>query len=660
MFANRTRPCLLYQIKRCSAPCVGLIDARGLRARRRQRRALPARRAAGGAGGAAGADDGARRGAASSSRRPSCATRSARCRACCTSSRSRTTPARDARRRHPRGQGARRPGLRQPGDGARRPPPRRPRRTSRPTSRTRRRCSDVDDDGRRRRRAAASRCRCSRPSSPSTTSTAPLPPLAGDQPRRSTRRCSRRWRRSSGVQRRRVQHQPREQRRVWLEMASKGAELALARLLAEEGSQQARTRALVDALDLAVGRPRHASASSASTSATPPARRRRHRAWSSRTTRCRTREYRRYNIDGITPGDDYAAMRQVLMRRYAKLAERAGEPRARRARLPDLVLVDGGRGQVAVAREVFEELGLDLSLIVGVEKGEGRKVGLEELVFADGRAEGRSSARDSAALMLVAQIRDEAHRFAITGMRARRAKRAHRRQPARGHRRRRPEEARATAAALRRRARRGRGERGGPGHASTASRANWPRRSIVPCIECHAPAPVAGVAAGWPCCWPSPAAPASSGARRGAAPTPCRRRGARPAAAASRPALRRRAGGSTLPAPRDDAQLGRGAAAGGAAPGRGQPGHHLHRQGAGAAAGDPGARDRAERATAACAASRCCASRARPRTRCRSPSTRCAAPRRSATCRACRKPWKFAETFLFDDDRKFKPRTLDN
>ncbi|WP_290871508.1 excinuclease ABC subunit UvrC [Aquabacterium sp.] len=261
-----------------------------------------------------------------------------------------------------------------------------------------------------------------------------------------------------------VVHQPREQRRAWLEMAIKGADIALARLLSEEGSQQARTRALVEALNLDLdldareagladtpeGAEPEADAASGETpsdvvqdsgavpeggvSPAAPAARHdplaglriecfdiSHTAGEATQASCvvyeqhkmQSSQYRRYNITGITPGDDYAAMKQALERRYSATGTKA-------ARVPDIVLIDGGKGQVSMAREVFQALKIPLSIIVGVEKGEGRKVGLEELVFADGRPK-LALAPSSAALMLVAQIRDEAHRFAITGMRAKRA-----------------------------------------------------------------------------------------------------------------------------------------------------------------------------------------------------------------------------------------------
>lgn len=124
-------------------------------------------------------------------------------------------------------------------------------------------------------------------------------------------------------------------------------------------------------------------------------------------------DYRRFNIEGITPGDDYAAMQQALTRRYKRILSGEG-------RLPDLLLLDGGKGQLSQAREVLQTLEISGLQLLGVAKGPGRKAGLEVIFLETGEAAG--PAPDASALHLIQHIRDEAHRFAITGHRQRRDK----------------------------------------------------------------------------------------------------------------------------------------------------------------------------------------------------------------------------------------------
>jgi excinuclease ABC subunit C len=203
---------------------------------------------------------------------------------------------------------------------------------------------------------------------------------------------------------------PVTERRKWLEMSENNARMALSQRAREQGTQETRLAALCDALGL------------------PPSVRRiecfdvSHTQGEATVASCvvydnlgmRNGEYRRYNIGDITPGDDYGAMREVLTRRYEKVTRGEGV-------VPDLVLIDGGRGQVNAARAVMEELGLSDIFLVGVAKGPERKPGMEELILAEGDRSLRLEP-DHPGLHLIQQVRDEAHRFAITGHRARRGK----------------------------------------------------------------------------------------------------------------------------------------------------------------------------------------------------------------------------------------------
>src|SRR5262245_15745713 len=207
-----------------------------------------------------------------------------------------------------------------------------------------------------------------------------------------------------------IQTRPHAERRAWLEMAERNAQHALAQRAREQGTQETRLVAMRDALGLppSVQRIECFDISHTQGEATVAS------CVVYDQYRMRNSEYRHYNITGIQPGDDYAAMRDVLHRRYEKVARGEGI-------VPDLMLIDGGKGQVQAAKAVLAELGFADIDLIGVAKGAERKPGLEELVLAEGDRVVRLDA-DHPGLHLIQQIRDEAHRFAITGHRQRRAK----------------------------------------------------------------------------------------------------------------------------------------------------------------------------------------------------------------------------------------------
>ena len=203
---------------------------------------------------------------------------------------------------------------------------------------------------------------------------------------------------------------PSGARRAWLEMAWKNARLGAEQAVSSQSTQETRLAALQQALELGEGMQRIECFDVS------------HTMGEATVASCvvydrgamQKSEYRRFNIRSVEPGDDYGAMREVLSRRYGKIVASEGQ-------LPDLVLIDGGKGQLGIAMEVFAELGLGHVPLAAVAKGEERKPGLEQL-FLPARAEPLVLGPDHPALHLVQQIRDEAHRFAITGHRARRAK----------------------------------------------------------------------------------------------------------------------------------------------------------------------------------------------------------------------------------------------